>query len=150
MTFPDLPWPVALQLGVEILLLLGIAIGVPAAIRLERSLTALRRDRSQLLDGAKGFAEATREAEAAIARLRAAADGSGRVLGEQLRTAASLRDDLRLLTDRADRLADRLDDGVRAGRPQPEPAMATAGPTPVPRAKAEAQLLQALRRTRGE
>ncbi|MBY0337788.1 MAG: hypothetical protein K2X11_14320 [Acetobacteraceae bacterium] len=145
----DLPPGQLAQLAIEALLLIGIALGVPAAIRLERALAALKRDRGQLLDGAKGFAEATREAEAAIARLRGAADGSGRQLGEQLRAGGALRDDLRLLIERAERLADRLDDGVKASRPAAEPALAGAA-APVPRAKAEAQLMQALRRTRGE
>jgi hypothetical protein len=117
---------------------------LPAALRLERALSALKRDRAVLAASAQGFADATREAEAAIARLRAAADTAGRNVGEQVVVARELREDLRFLVERATQLADALDAGVRAARPPAE----VSAPA-VPRARAEADLLRALRRGRG-
>ncbi|MGG5812153.1 DUF6468 domain-containing protein [Falsiroseomonas sp. CW058] len=137
-----------LQWAVEALLLVALAAALPAAFRLERALAALKRDRGQLSDSARGFAEATREAEAAIARLRATADGAGRSVAEQVRIASALREDLRFLTERAEQMAERLDSGVRTARPAADPALAAAAP--LPRARAEADLLRALRRGRGE
>jgi hypothetical protein len=133
----------------QAVLVLAIVVALPVAIRLERALTALRRDRAQLADSAQGFASATREAETAIARLRAAAEGAGRGMAEQVQTAAALRDDLRFLCERAGQLADRLEAALRTARPgapEAEPARATP---PVPRARAEAELLRAIGRSRG-
>src|SRR5690349_14780834 len=59
-----------MQLAVVVLL----ATTMPFAIRLERELRAVRRDRTALEDGAAGLGEATRVAEAASLRLRAAAE----------------------------------------------------------------------------
>jgi hypothetical protein len=147
----------------EALLLVAICVALPAALRLERALAGLRRDRGQLAESAKGFAEATREADAATARLRSAADGAGRGVAEQARMAGLLREDLRMLCDRAERIADRLDGTLRSARVAVEPASgaslaaeaplraaATVQPAeaPVPRARAEAELLEALRRGR--
>ena len=123
--------------------LLGLAL--PYVLRLERELRALRRDRAALDGSAAGLAEATRMAEAASLRLRAAAEASGRQVAEKLAVAEPLRDDLRYLVERAEALADRLDGQIRAARqgmqaPVPEPVEA-ASPA---RSRAERDLLRAL------
>jgi hypothetical protein len=122
-------------------LALALLATLPLAARLERALSALKRDRAMLAESARGFSDATREAEAAVVRLRAAADNSGRSLAEQIQLAATLREDLRFLSERAEAIAERLDGGVRAARP----AAAEPAPAAVPRARAEADLLRALR-----
>lgn len=129
-----------LQLAVVALL----AATMPYAIRLERELRAVRRDRAALEGGAAGLSEATRMAEAASLRLRAAAESAGRQVAEKLAAAEPLRDDLRYLVERAESLADRLDGLVRAARP----ALAEAAPAetpPLARSQAERDLLRALR-----
>jgi len=123
--------------------LLGLAL--PYVLRLERELRALRRDRAALDGSAAGLAEATRMAEAASLRLRAAAEASGRQVAEKLAVAEPLRDDLRYLVECAEALADRLDGQIRATRqgmqaPVPEPVEA-ASPA---RSRAERDLLRAL------
>jgi cell division protein FtsB len=149
---PDLQW----ILEIVLVALLGVTLF--HAIRLERALGVLKRDRASLEELVASFNASTRQAEAGIDRLRTAADGAGRQLARQIETAAALRDDLSLLSQRGENLADQLDVRVRAARP----AMAESGagragggdmPTgkpgtgdgPRPRSQAELDLLKALR-----
>lgn len=131
-------------------LLFLLAVMVPFAWRLERQISALRREGSALEAGAEGIAQATDAAETALTRLRATAEQAGRSVAERVAVAEPLCDDLRFLTERAEALADRLDGLVRAARPLagavPD-AMATPAPAAVarPRSEAERELLRALR-----
>ncbi|OYW07637.1 MAG: hypothetical protein B7Z53_05925 [Rhodospirillales bacterium 12-71-4] len=119
MTIADLGFD-HLRWLVEALLLLLIVAALPTAIRLDRALSALRRDRGALAESTRSFAEATREAEQVIARLRNAADGAGRGVAEQVRIATTLREDLRFLSERAETLADRLEAGLVQINQDPE------------------------------
>lgn len=136
-----------LQLSV-VALLLG---AMPFALRLERELRAVRRDRSALDGSASGLTEASRLAEAAALRLRATAETAGRQIAEKLAAAEPLRDDLRYLVERAEALADRLDGLVRTARPlagQAARPPVTAEASPTPSSQAERDLLRALRLAR--
>ncbi len=86
------------------------------AVRLERALGVLKRDRAVLEELVEGFNESTRQAENGIERLRHAADGAGKQMARQTETAQRLRDDLAFLADRSDRLAERLEAAVRSAR----------------------------------
>jgi phage shock protein A len=86
------------------------------ALRLERALGVLKRDRAVLEELVEGFNDSTRQAETGIERLRSAADGAGRQMARQIETAQRLRDDLSFLADRSDKLAERLESAVRAAR----------------------------------
>lgn len=108
-----------LELGLVGLLLMTLV----QCIRLQRTLAALRHDRAALNDAVAAFDTGTRQAEAGLARLRAMADD----LATQIGKASTLRDDIALLSDRGDALADRLDALVRAGR-SAAPAMPPASP----------------------
>jgi hypothetical protein len=135
-----------MQWALELVLVGLLAATLFHAVRLERALGVLKRDRAALEDLIASFNASTRQAEAGIDRLRAAADGAGRQLARQLEASAGLKDDLTLLTQRGERLADRLDGQVRASRPllaDPEPADAAR-----PRSQAERDLLKALRMAR--
>ena len=124
------------------------------AVRLERALGVLKRDRVELQELIAGFNASTRQAETGIERLHAAADGAGQQIAHQVDAALSLKDDLTLLIDRGDRLADRLDTLVRAGRPLSGVAPRltvvsdTASAEPRVRSQAERDLLKALRMAR--
>jgi hypothetical protein len=108
-------------LDIALIVLLGATLF--HALRLERALGVLRRDRSALEELVSGFNASTRQAELGIERLRGAADGAGKQIARQIDAAESLKDDLTFLTERGDRLADRLDKLVRAARQiSPEPA----------------------------
>ena len=124
--------------------LILMVVVLPFAWRLERQIAALRREGAGLEAGAAGLDEATRAAEAALARLRATAEGAGRAVAERVAVAEPLRDDLRYLTERAESVADRLDGLVRTARP-----LASAGEAPAaPRSEAERELLRALQAAR--
>jgi hypothetical protein len=100
----------------EIVLVLLLAATLFHAVRLERALGVLKRDRSVLEELVEGFNESTRQAESGIDRLRIAADGAGRQMARQIEQSQRLRDDLTFLAERGERLAERLESAVRAAR----------------------------------
>ena len=152
----------------ELALLILLAATLVHAIRLERALGVLKRDRAVLEELVEGFNESTRQAESGIERLRGAADGAGRQMARQIEVGQRLRDDLTFLADRSDKLAERLEYAVRSARmfgdglalapamPAPAPAMAPpvaepvpdSAPAPVLRSQAERELMRALRTAR--
>ena len=151
----------------ESALLILLAATLVHAIRLERALGVLKRDRAVLEELVEGFNESTRQAESGIERLRGAADGAGRQMARQIETAQRLRDDLNFLADRSDRLAERLEQAVRSARmfgdglafapgtPAPAPTLPVppepvqeSAPAPILRSQAERELLRALRTVR--
>ena len=149
----------------ESALLILLAATLVHAIRLERALGVLKRDRAVLEELVEGFNESTRQAESGIERLRSAADGAGRQMARQIETGQRLRDDLNFLADRSDKLAERLEHAVRSARMfgdglaiapnQPAPAapvmpepLPESVPAPVLRSQAERELMRALRTAR--
>ena len=148
MSFAWLEW------GLQLALLGLLGAAIPFAIRLERALREIRKDRSAMETSAQGLSEAAGAAESAILRLRATAELAGRQVQERVTAAEPLRDDLRFLIERAETRADRLESVVRAGRPlagQESPIPPPAKPL-VPqdnegsalRSQAERDLLRAL------
>lgn len=142
----------------ELVLVAMLAVTLFHAVRLERALGVLKRDRATLESLVTGFNTSTRQAEQGVERLRAAADGAGRQIARQSEAAMALKDDLTFLMERGEKLADRLDGLVRSARPlthEPQaPAMATASADRSDagdarlRSQAERDLLKALRMAR--
>lgn len=138
----------------ELALILLLAATLFHALRLERALGVLKRDRGALEAIVASFNASTRQAEEGIDKLRAAADGVGRQIARQTEMATGVRDDLAFLTERGERLADRLDGLVRAGRPiMAEAPRQRFHPEPIPdeprvRSQAERDLLKALKMAR--
>jgi NAD(P)-dependent dehydrogenase (short-subunit alcohol dehydrogenase family) len=137
----------------EIALVVLLAATLFQAVKLERALGVLKRDRASLESLVVHFNTSTHQAEMGIERLRAAADGAGRQIESQLAKSVSLKDDLAFLTERGDRLADRLDVLVRNARPLAQERHAgTADATPADApgigSQIERNLLQALRLAR--
>ncbi len=131
----------------ELVLVALLAITLFHAVRLERALGVLKRDRAALEQLVAGFNASTRQAETGIERLRAAADGAGAQVARQIDQARTVQGDLVFLIERGERVADRLDGLVRSARPlatererDPEPSDA-----PRLRSQAERDLLKALR-----
>lgn len=138
-------------------LLVLLAATLFQAVRLERALGVLKRDKAALEDLVNAFKASTRSAEEGIDRLRNAAEGAGRQLQRQVDAATALKDDLLFLTERGERLADRLDALVRQARPLAQDAPQEAAPPPPPietdkvqrlRSQAERDLSRALRMAR--
>ncbi len=134
-------------------LVLLLAATLYQALRLERALGLVKRDRAELEGLVRSFNDSTRQAESGVEKLRHAADGVGRHLTRQLDAGGTLKEDLHQLIERGERLADRMDgtarpepDGAAPRAPVPEPDVALSGPRV--RSHAERDLLRALRVTR--
>ncbi len=96
-------------------------------------LKQLRRKGDDLAKVIAMFNEATARAEAGIPKLRKAAEETGVALQERVEKAQSLRDDLAFMIERADAMADRLEQAVRVAReeiraPAPSAAVPPSGP----------------------
>ncbi|HET6606269.1 MAG TPA: DUF6468 domain-containing protein [Rhodopila sp.] len=117
------------------------------ALRLERSLAAMKKDRGMLETLIAGFKESTRTAELGIQKLRALTDGAGRKMDAQLARSTELRQELAGLMERAERMAERLEDQLPVSLLAREPLRTERRP---PRQDeghtAELELLAALRR----
>jgi hypothetical protein len=137
----------------ELVLILLLAATLFHAMRLERALGVLKRDRAVLEELVAGFNESTRQAESGIERLRSAADGAGRQIGKQIEQAQLLHDELDFLADRSDKLAQRLESAIRNARMVPDtqafsgsipatpgPASGAGGTAAVPFARPEPRL----------
>jgi hypothetical protein len=115
------------QFLVEVALVLLLGATLYHAMRLERALGVLKRDRAVLEGLVKDFNDSTRQAEEGVEHLKAATEGAGRNIARQIEQAQRLRDDLTFLSERGERLAERLETGVRASRMAADQA-AMAGP----------------------
>jgi chromosome segregation ATPase len=109
------PFALLLDILIAILLIATIAY----AVMLNRRLSQLRQDQSELEALANQFNDATLRAEESIHKLTGSADDMKRDVQETLRKAEALRDDLNFLIDRAGVSADKLEEKVRNNRPEP-------------------------------
>ena len=142
--------------GLELVLIVLLAVTLVHAIRLERALRLLRSDRAALGDAIAGFDDSARQAEAGIGRLHSVSAETAQLLGQRVEQGGSLKDDLAFLIERGETLADRLDTLVRSGRPIAQAHAMQAAPAALPavappaaaspnmRSKAERDLLLAL------
>lgn len=128
----------------DLTLIVLLALTLFHALRLERTLGMLKRDRASLETLVAGFNIATAQADAGALRLREAADGAGQQIAQQIEQAAALKTDLAFLAERGERLADRLDQQIRAVRAATETRPAE-GEQKRARSQAERDLIHALR-----
>ncbi len=110
-----MPFALILDILIAILLIATIAY----AVMLNRRLSDLRKDQTELEQLAQSFNEATIRAEDSIHKLTNSADDMKRDVQETLQKAETLRDDLNFLIDRAGTSADKLEEKVRNNRPEP-------------------------------
>ena len=144
-TMPGMEWTL------EIALVVLLAATLFQAVKLERALGVLKRDRASLESLVVHFNTSTHQAEMGIERLRAAAERQHGLLDADVARRGFARQ-----AQRGDRLADRLDTLVRTARPLAQERFAgTADATPAFAADAagigsqiERNLLQALRLAR--
>lgn len=131
------------------------------AWRLQRALRGLKQDQAALDALLARFGSSTSAAQSGIDTLRALTDTAAAQMVRQTELGHALKDDLAVLIDRGDRLADRLEALVRLARPiATEPARPELHPLPEPdrvepsaaiprvRSQAERDLLTALNTVR--
>ncbi len=133
----------------EIVLIGLLLVTLLHALRLERALAVLRRDRTALGDAVAGFDQSARAAEQGIGKLNSMTGEAAQQVARKIEQASALKDDLAFLAERGEHLADRLEAAVRAGRAMEGMKAAPGGDAPPrPRSSAERDLLHALRGTR--
>lgn len=102
-----------------------IALLVPTIIyayKLNKNLSMLRQNQNSLSQLISSLNEATYKAENSIPKLKSVTEHSSEDLREVIGSAKSLKDDLTFINERADNLADRLENVIHTSRdikPQP-------------------------------
>lgn len=141
--------------------LLVIILLVPAIIyvyKLDKNLTLMRQNQDALMKLIEALNDATYKAENSIPKLKSVTESSSNDLKEVVDNAKELKDDLLFINERADNLADRLEDAIKNSRQmketqhpiehkvQPEPVNTPeTSSEEISRSEAELELLKALR-----
>ncbi len=128
--------------ALEIVLIGLLAMTLFHALRLERALGILKRDKAELESLVSGFNASTLQAEEGVAKLRSAAEGAGKQLVRQIEAARLLHSDLEFIVGRAEQTADRLDQALRDARTRD--VLPETGSGARLRSQAERDLLKAL------
>jgi septal ring factor EnvC (AmiA/AmiB activator) len=116
-----------LGIFVDLTIVTLLIVTIAFAAVLNRRLAAWRRDRSEFERLIAQFNQAAARAEAGVERLKAASEQTGKTLQQAVTKGQSLRDDLAYLVERAEPLADRMTEGVRAARTRrDEPSLSAA------------------------
>ena len=145
------------------LIIIGLLIPtIIYAYRLNKNLSLLRQNQNSLAKLIQSLNEATIKAEHSIPKLKTATESTSGELKEVVDNAKLLKDDLMFINERADNLADRLENVIHDGRQvqsrintplNPSPSGANDSPSPssapsaaaIDRSEAELELLKALR-----
>lgn len=118
------------------------------AYRLNGNLKALRQNQKSLAQLVNALNEATFKAENSIPKLKSVTEHSSEGLKEVVDSAKELKDDLLFINERADNLADRLENVISSSRSiKSEELKQHQEPldTEATRSEAELELLKALR-----
>lgn len=133
--------------NLELLINLAIiALLIPMIIysyNLNKSLNALRQNQKSLAQLVAALNDATFKAENSIPKLKTATEHSSEGLKEVVDNAKELKNDLLFINERADTLADRLENVISSSRSIPQQPAASQPADD--RAAAELELLKALR-----
>ena len=135
--------------------LIIIALLIPTIIyayRLNNNLKVLRQNQNSLAQLVSALNEATFKAESSIPKLKSVTEHSSEGLKEVVDSAKELKDDLLFINERADNLADRLENVISTGRnlktenvSQTKAATSQDQINADARSEAEMELLKALR-----
>ncbi len=138
-----------LELIINLLIIILLIPMIIYAYSLNKSLNALRQNQKSLAQLVSALNEATFKAENSIPKLKTATEHSSEGLKEVVDSAKELKNDLLFINERADSLADRLENVISSSRnlkPSANEQPASTDPTPLnDRAAAELELLKALR-----
>lgn len=122
-----------LSMALEALLSVLLAFTLLYCIILERRLASLRRNQNGLKKMIGDLNNAIVNASGSLRALKMAAGEAAETLDERLRRARALTDELSLLTNSGERIAQRIDRAVPQNRDYPrEPMRATGTGGPLP------------------
>lgn len=141
-----------IELIVNLLIICLLVPMILFAYNLNKNLKVLRQDQNSLAQLVAALNEATFKAENSIPKLKSATEHSSEGLKEVVDSAKELKNDLLFINERADSLADRLENVISNSRglanPRPEAVDNQVKEQKVAqddRAAAELELLKALR-----
>ena len=145
-----------LELLINIIIIILLIPTIIFAYKLNRNLEAMRQNQSSLAKLVYSLNEATNKAENSIPKLKDATKTTSGELKEVVDSAKNLKDDMMFLNERADSLADRLENVIHNGRQikgeisSEEAVSQTTSSTPATAeedspSSAELELLKALR-----
>ncbi len=106
----------AVQWMFEGVLIVLLAATLFHAVRLERALGVLRRDRAALEALIHGFNDSTRLAEDGVRRLQFTAEDAAKQITRQVERASEVRSDLISLSERGEKIADSLERRISESR----------------------------------
>ncbi len=139
-----------LELIINLVIIVLLIPTIIYAYTLNKNLKDLRQNQKSLAQLVTALNEATFKAENSIPKLKSATEHSSEGLKEVVDNAKELKNDLLFINERADSLADRLENVISTSRniPAAAPNNSASQPPSTPtdeRAAAELELLKALR-----
>ena len=142
----------SLELIINLIIITLLIPTIIYAYRLNHSLKILRENQNSLAQLVNALNEATFKAENSIPKLKSVTEHSSEGLKEVVDYAKELKDDLLSINERADNLADRLENAISTSRTEvksekEKASSATINESELPnnRSEAELELLKALR-----
>lgn len=137
-----------LELIINIIIIALLIPTIIYACRLNSNLKALRQNQKSLAQLVNALNEATFKAENSIPKLKSVTEHSSEGLREVVDSAKELKDDLLFINERADNLADRLENAISSSRsikPEDMKKSQEGSDNKDARSEAELELLKALR-----
>ena len=137
-----------LELIINVIIIALLIPTIVYAYRLNNNLKALRQNQKSLAQLVNALNEATFKAENSIPKLKSVTEHSSEGLKEVVDSAKELKDDLLFINERADNLADRLENVISNSRnikPEDIRQRSDEIDTENTRSEAELELLKALR-----
>lgn len=105
-----------LNIMVEVVFAILLIAVLVYAIRLNRHIGALQKNKAELEKLLAGFVSSTERAEQALERLKSSSKEKSDALDSLVGKAETLRSDLAYMLDRGEEIANRLESGIRSGR----------------------------------
>ena len=117
----------SIELIINLIIIVLLVPTILYTYRLNNSLKLLRQDQDSLAQLVNALNDATYKAENSIPKIKSVTEHSSEGLKEVVDSAKELKDDLLFINERADNLADRLENVISTGR-NIKPASETATP----------------------
>ena len=136
----------SLELIINLIIIALLIPTIVYAYRLNNSLKTLRQNQNSLAQLVNALNEATFKAENSIPKIKSVTEHSSEGLKEVVDSAKELKDDLLFINERADNLADRLENVISSSR-NISHSIPVSKPQSIEdnRSEAELELLKALR-----